>query len=348
MTPVGRDPRRRRVTVKDVAAAANVSPMTVSNVINGRHQFVSEATRKLVEKEIARRNYRVQESARGLRTAYRRSVGIAIVDETRSFLSDHFNAQVVAGLSNVLSRNNHTLMVQGIPPRQFSKSMVVQNFAVDGFCVIMSGPPARRREIVETLIKLDQPVVLIQETGAPEAPDICVVRQDDDGGARVLADHFAARRPSRYLVIRPETEWAAIEARVSAFCQATARLAPEAKVDTIRTATEDFDSVQASVAAYLDSQPLPAAIFGANDRLAIGAMLLLQARGIAIPDQVRIAGFNGFESRRYARPLITTVMSPAYALGERAGQALLDRFAEQQFRERDIVLPVHLDFGETT
>ena len=207
---------------------------------------------------------------------------------------------------------------------------------------------AARREIVETLIKLDQPVVLIQETGAPEAPDICVVRQDDDGGARVLADHFAARRPSRYLVIRPETEWAAIEARVSAFCQATARLAPEAKVDTIRTATEDFDSVQASVAAYLDSQPLPAAIFGANDRLAIGAMLLLQARGIAIPDQVRIAGFNGFESRRYARPLITTVMSPAYALGERAGQALLDRFAEQQFRERDIVLPVHLDFGETT
>ncbi len=348
MMPGDRDPKRRRVTVKDVAAAAKVSPMTVSNVINGRHQFVGEATRKLVEKEIARLNYRVQESARGLRTSYRRSVGIAIVDETQTFLSDHFNAHVVAGLSNVLSRNNHTLMVQGIPPQQFSKSMVTQNFAVDGFCVIMSGPPSRRAEIVDALIRLDQPVVLLQETSAPEAEDICLVRQDDAGGGRVLADHFAARRLARYLVIRPETEWSAIEARVSGFCQAMAHLMPEASIDIVRTATEDFDSVQDSVAAYLAGHPLPDAIFGANDRLAIGAMLLLQARGIAIPGQVRIAGFNGFESRRYARPLITTVMSPAYTIGERAGQILLDRFAGGRFQERDIVLPVHLDFGETT
>jgi len=348
MTAPGPAPKRRRVTIKDVAAAANVSPMTVSNVINGRHQFVGEATRKAVEKEIARLNYRVQESARGLRTSYRRSVGIAIVDETQTFLSDHFNSHVVAGLSNVLSRNNHTLLVQGIPPQQFSKSLVVQNFAVDGFCVIMSGPPARRSEIVDTLIRLDQPVVLIQETDMPPAEDICVVRQDDAGGGRVLADHLAARRLNRYLVIKPETEWPAIEARVAGFCEAIAHLVPGAVIDIVRTATEDFDSVQRSVAAYLDDHPLPDAIFGANDRLAIGAMLLLQARNIAIPGKVRIAGFNGFESRRYARPLITTVISPAYAIGERAAQILLDRFAEHHFRDKDIVLPVHLDPGETT
>lgn len=348
MTAPGPAPKRRRVTIKDVAAAANVSPMTVSNVINGRHQFVGEATRKAVEKEIARLNYRVQESARGLRTSYRRSVGIAIVDETQTFLSDHFNAHVVAGLSNVLSRHNHTLLVQGIPPQQFSKSLVIQNFAVDGFCVIMSGPPARRAEIVDTLVRLDQPVVLIQETAAPRAPDICIVRQDDAGGGRVLADHFAARRLARYLVIKPETEWPAIEARVDGFCEAIRRLVPEASIDIVRTATEDFDSVQRSVAAYLDSHALPDAIFGANDRLAIGAMLLLQAKDIAIPGRVRIAGFNGFESRRYARPLITTVMSPAYAIGERAAEALLERFAGDSFRETDVMLPVHLDPGETT
>jgi len=70
---------------------------------------------------------------------------------------------------------------------------------------------------------------------------------------------------------------------------------------------EDFDSTQAAVAAYLDHHPLPGAIVGANDRLAIAAMSLLESRGIAVPGEVRVTGFNGFESRRYARPLITTV-----------------------------------------
>ena len=133
----------KRVTIKDVAAAAGVSPMTVSNVVNGKHQFVGERTRKAVEREIARLNYRVQHSAWSLRVARRRSVGMIVVDESPAFLSDHFTAHIVAGLTNILSHEDHTVSIQGIRGDRIDKAAIVRNFAVDGFCVIMSG--TRRR-----------------------------------------------------------------------------------------------------------------------------------------------------------------------------------------------------------
>jgi DNA-binding LacI/PurR family transcriptional regulator len=152
----------KRVTIKDVAAAAGVSPMTVSNVVNGKHQFVGERTRKAVEREIARLNYRVQHSAWSLRVARRRSVGMIVVDRSPAFLSDHFTAHIVAGLTNILSHEDHTVSIQGIRGDRIDQAAIVRNFAVDGFCVIMSGTPEARRRIIDSLVRLDQPIVLIQ------------------------------------------------------------------------------------------------------------------------------------------------------------------------------------------
>jgi len=338
----------KRVTIKDVAAAAGVSPMTVSNVVNGKHQFVGERTRKAVEREIARLNYRVQHNARSLRVARRRAVGMIVVDESPAFLSDHFTAHIVAGLTNILSLEDHTVSIQGIRGDQIDKAAIVRNLAVDGFCVIMSGTPQARRQIIDRLVRLDQPVVLIQEPLPPPAGDICIVRQDDAGGGRLIADHLAARRVNHLLVVIPGLEWPAIDERVAGLRQGIAAAGGDIRIDIVETAGEDFDSTQTAVGAWLDRNPLPGAIVGANDRLAIAAMALLEARGVAVPGKVRITGFNGFESRRYARPLITTVKSSVYEMGEQAGRLLLERFGSGHFPVREVVLPVHFDLGETT
>src|SRR5437868_2478320 len=93
----------RRATIKDVAKAAGVSAMTVSNVLNGRLLYVGAATKKRVEREIERLNYRRQANARNLRIAQQRSIGMIIIDQSPFFLADHFTCQVVAGLANVLN-----------------------------------------------------------------------------------------------------------------------------------------------------------------------------------------------------------------------------------------------------
>ena len=121
-----------------------------------------------------------------------------------------------------------------------------------------------------------------------------------------------------------------------------------ARLSLIESASESFADVQSAVARYLAANPPPEAVIGANDPVATAAMLYFMDHGARVPEDVRIVGFNGFEAHRYSRPRLTTVVSAAYALGERAGEAMLARLKEGAFASRDEVLPVQFDPGATT
>ncbi|MDR3470267.1 MAG: LacI family DNA-binding transcriptional regulator [Devosia sp.] len=343
-----KDPRKSRATIKDVAKAAEVSAMTVSNVLNGRMQYVSAATKKRVEREIERLGYRRQANARNLRVAEQRSIGMVIVDESPAFLADFFTCQVVAGLANVLNGADYTLTVQGMPGDQLPQSMIMRNFEVGGFCAMISGPPAERQGVVRLLTELDQPVVVFQEPFEIENADLCVVRQDDRGGGRLIGDHLLARRVTDFLGVVPAQAWPAIESRFEGLRESLAANGAGARLSIIEASSESFADVQEAVAAYLADHPLPGAIVGGNDPIATAAMLYLFDHGVRVPEDVRVVGFNGFEAHRYARPRLTTVISSAYEIGEQAGRAMLKRLETGHFERPEYVLPVHFDLGATT
>jgi len=340
--------QRPRATIKDVAKAAEVSPMTVSNVVNGRMQFVSAATKKRVEREIERLGYRRSSNARNLRVSEQRSIGMVIVDESPAFLADFFTCQVVAGLANVLNHEDYTLTIQGMPGTALAQSMIMRNFEVAGFCAMISGPLEERLAVIDRLAELDQPVVVFQQELASPGPNVCTVRQDDRAGGRLIGDHLQARRVTDLLLVVPRQRWPAVENRIAGVRDSVAAAGGTATVTVLEAASESFADVQAAVAAYLDDHPLPGAIVGANDPVATAAMLLLTDRGVRVPEDVRVVGFNGFEAHRYARPHMTTVLSPAYAIGERAGLAMLARLKSGSFERQDHVLPVVFDAGFTT
>ncbi|MCX5516445.1 hypothetical protein C3941_19110 [Kaistia algarum] len=341
-------PRPKRATIKDVARAAGVSAMTVSNVLNGRQQFVSAATKKRVEREIERLGYRRQANARNLRVAEQRSIGMVIVDEQPAFLADFFTCQVVAGLANVLNHADYTLTVQGMPGEELAHSMIMRNFEVGGFCAMISGTKEARRDAVRQLLALDQPVVVFQENPSLESEDLCVVRQDDRGGGRLIGDHLLARRVEDFLAVVPAQPWPAIEERLAGLRESLAANGGGARLTVVEAASESFADVQDAVARHLANHKLPGAIIGGNDPIATASMLYLFDHDVRVPDDVRVVGFNGFETHRYARPRLTTVDSAAYTLGERAGEAMLKRLETGAFERREYVLPVHFDPGATT
>ena len=343
------EPRKgTRATIKDVARAAGVSPMTVSNVLNGHLQYVGAATKKRVEREIERLNYRRQANARNLRISQQRSIGMVIIDESPAFLADFFTCQVVAGLANVLNRADYTLTVQGTRGDQLAQSMIMRNFEVGGFCAMVSGPPEERREMFRQLAELQQPVVVFQEHLEPAPNDFCIVRQDDKGGGRLIADHLLARRVRSFLAIVPRQSWPAIENRVAGLAESIAANGDGATLTILQSASESFADVQEAVARHLSTNPLPGALVGGNDPIATAAMLYLLDHGVKVPEQVRVVGFNAFEAHRYARPRLTTVKSAAYELGEQAGKAMLQRLDSGQFERPEYVLPVHFELGATT
>jgi len=108
----------------------------------------------------------------------------------------------------------------------------------------------------------------------------------------------------------------------------------------LRCGDEGFAPTQAALADHIDRHGPPDIVIGGNDQMGIAAMKLLAARGLRVPQDVRVSGFNGLDFWRYATPELTTVFSPAYALGETAAAAMLERLSLGAFSFRQKVLPV--------
>ena len=336
-----------RPTLKDVSIAAGVSVMTVSYVIRGRTGAVSDKTREKVKKEIKRLNYRPHVSAQNLRASVSRSIGMVISDDDPAFLNDPFISQLVSGLSNVLSANDYSLDIQGIVPEHFEEANILSKASNDALCAILCGPERERRRNVDFLKSINQPTVVFQEPVRVRGSDIAIIRQEDERAGRELARHLVARKVKKVLFVRSSTDWPAIEQRERGLRSAFDEASRIVECETIESATESFEDVQSAVKQYLAHTKVDA-IVGATDPMGIAAMRVCEDRGINVPSDIKVAGFNGFLARKLATPTLTTVMSPAYDMGRRAGEVLLERLDSGQFERKNIVFPTELLVGNST
>lgn len=341
-----RVPDARPATLQAVARAARVSIMTVSNVVNGRFDMMGADTRVRVERALTTLNYRQHISARSLRLAQHFSVGMVIVDPAPAFLADPFITQVVAGLSNVLGEHGFSFTLVGTPAERLEETVVLRQNATDALCVMLSGAPDVRRRNLRKIAALRQPVVLIQEPARRGGVDVCAVRQDDFGGAHALAHRVLEQGARRLLMLVPALAWPAMEERERGIREATLGY-KRTTLEVLVCGNEDLASTQAALDRSVNPQRLPDAILAGNDQMGIAALKWLQRLGARVPEDVMITGFNAFDFWQYPDPVLTTVRSPAYAIGEVSGKEIMRRLTDKSFSQREIVLPVTIVPGGT-
>lgn len=335
---------QRGVTLKEVAEHAGVTPMTVSNVLNQRSGQVGADTRDKVLAAVERLGYRPHAMARRLRSRQTFAIGMLILDDVPEFLSDPFTTQIVAGLSNIAADKGYSLVLQGVRSTTIENSSLLAQFQTDGLCALLSGPQDLRQSLTKRLIALGAPLVLIQENTS--APGVCTIRQDDRGGAKQVAMHVLGRGARRIIMLLPDEEWPAMierEIGVRLACEAAG-----AELTIVHCGDESVGDTQAALAAALAKYGRPDAIIGGNDRMAMAALRWLASNHIAVPDEVKVTGFNGFDFVAYASPALTTVRSAAYEMGKRAGEELLASFSTGRFSQQDIVLPVKFTPAESS
>jgi LacI family transcriptional regulator len=337
--------KSQRTTLTDVARAAAVSVMTVSNVVRGK--FVLPRNKARVEEAIARLNYRPNLSARSLRTSEARSMGIVIADPDPAFLIDPFISRLVSGLSNYLSSIDYTLDIQGVVPERFASAGILRKDRNDALCAILCGPSALRRQHLAFLRQLDQPVVIFQEVFKSPSLNVALIRQDDLGGGKLIAQLLLKQRARRLVFLRPALDWSAVEQRERGVRLVYSRAGAGNQVTTVQTPSESFDDVRSTVQKYL-SRNVPDAIVAATDSMGVATLKACESMGIEVPKKLIVTGFNGFDLWRYTRPTLTTVMSPAYEMGRHAGSMLVQRLRDGRFQRRNVVFPVTLSAGEST
>ncbi len=335
--------QKRSSTLKEIALEAGVTPMTVSNVLNHRESEVSEKTRERVQAVIDRHRYRPQAAALQLRSQHTHALGMFILDDVPQFLNDPFTTQVVAGLSNIASEKHYSVVLQGVRSDTLLEAPLLARLQTDGVCAILSGSDATRQAVTDRLLSLNVPVVLIQE--AVSNPGVCCVRQDDHDGACQIARYLVERGVRDMMFLTPGEDWPAIAHRyngLKSVCDAVG-----ARLRVVPCGDESLVSTQNAVAAAIESDDMPAAIVGGNDRMAMAAMEYLRQRGLRVPEDIRVTGFNSFDVSAFANPSLVTIRSDAYELGRRAGQELLTNIETGAFTAEDIVLPVDFVAGQS-
>lgn len=340
--------RPRSVTLRDVAKAAGTSSMTVSNVLNNRRGEVSRELAETVRRVAGELGYRPHVSARRLRTQRHMAISVALVDPSPAFLSDPLTAEMLAGLTAVLSSENYSTVLQGIAPQNVESAPFLRSNETDGICLILSGPPEQRRKMMKRAASVGQPILLIQETLPDEITDGASVCLDDRRGARAITAAVATPATGRVVMLMPAQQWPAIQAREAGICEGLADAGCTAPLATIVCENEGLDACQAALAADISANGVPDLLIGGNDQMAIAGMKHLQERGLDIPADVQVFGFNGLGFSRYVTPELTTVFSPAYRLGETVGKAMLHRLADGAFRFREQVIPVEPVMRGTT
>lgn len=336
-----------RVTLADIAAAAGVSVTTASNVVNGRLEMMSDATRARVEDALRVHKYRPDEGARSLRLAQKRLIGLIVIDDSPHFLTDAMNTNIIAGFSNYLSVNGIGLLLAGLKLAALDDTHLIRRDQTDALCVIPSGSIANRRRLYLRLKETRQPILIFQDRAPGFMTDAAAVRQDDYKAGALIAGRVIARGARRMALLTPSQQWPAMIERETGIRSAIEGSDQRIRCDVVVCGSESVADTQQAIARYVDREGLPDAFIGGNDQMAIAALVWALDRHLSVPTDLRVTGFNGFDFAEYVRPRLTTVVSPAYEMGKRGAALLLKRLSDNAFDETDVLFDVALQAGDS-
>jgi LacI family transcriptional regulator len=313
MTALGRG------TVRDVAAQAGVSIATVSRVLNGRGNVASE-TRELVERTV-RDLGRPGPRARG--TA--RPVAGSVVVRCPYLLTDYFGV-IVSSVAETLELHGRPLLLSAGQGAQHSPVLprLAGRPGVAGAVLIL--PPESAEELA-ALQARRFPFVVI-DPRLPPPRDLVAVSAAHAAGARSLTAHLTGFGHRRIGVVAGPREWLASDARLAGHAAALADVGVLSAPELIRHVEPTVEWGRQAARELLELSDRPTALVGFNDKTAVGALLAAEERGLRVPQDVSVGGFDDIDLSRATRPALTTVRQPLSELG-RMAVTLLVRLLER-------------------
>jgi LacI family transcriptional regulator len=302
-------------TIKDVAHEAGVSVATVSRVYNDS-QLVREKTAVRVREVAVRLGYVPHGGARSLSTSRTHTLGVLLPD-----LYGEFFSEVIRGIDQTAQRNGFHLLISSSHDGRPGVEAALRSMRgrVDGLIVMW---PEMNAETAMRNLPAGFPMVLMSAPVGPEAFDVITIANFD--GAHAMVRHLLELGHRRIAIIKgAEGNFDAAE-RLRGY--RAALIEAGVTPDTALEAAGDFSESAGFLATseLLRGDPVPTAVFAANDSMAIGALSALREAGRRVPDDVAVAGFDDIPLARYLDPPLSSVHVDISALGERAAVRLLE------------------------
>jgi LacI family transcriptional regulator len=307
-------------TIKDVAAQAGVSTATVSRVLAGL-DGVRPTLQERVHAAVHQLNYSPNRIARNLRIRRTRTVALVVSD-----IQNPFFTSVVGGIENALQQADYTLLLGNSDENLDREQLYLATLRAEGVVGIILAPTGARAEAYEHLHHTHLPMVVIDR--CPPRLHADSVAVNNSAGAFAAVTHLA-RLGHR---------------RIGCITGPQALRAHDLPVHPSLIRYADFRQPGGSTAmqALLELPEPPTAVFVGNNLMTLGALQTLHERGLQIPSDMAIVGFDDMAWASSLQPPLTAVVQPTYEVGTTAAHLLLARLNDPQRPLQHVVLDTRL------
>lgn len=327
--------RKKRITIKEVAKEAGVAHSTVSRAIND--MAVSPDTKSKILRIAKKLGYQPNLIARGLIKNKTQALAL-ITPELNSYV-----LTILQGIEDVCKRSNYALMLFATEPWQdegLSYSWVIKNWLVDGVLILNI---RHQKDISERIKKLQgegAPFVFINKYLTKE--NINAVGIDNYDGVFKALSHLVNLGHKKIGIINGNLMSVDGFDRYEAYKEALKGF--NLSYDENMVGFGDFNEIDGyeEMKKILCFPTRPTAMFCANDLMAIGAMRAIKEKGLKVPSDIAIVGFDDAEVASLVEPPLTTVRPPLEDIGGRAVELIVDVIKNPQRPKEEIILKTKL------
>ncbi len=329
-----------KVTIQEIAKAANVSPATVSRVMNNS-PLVREDTVKLVRSVMENLGYQPNELARSLRSSNTKTIGVIVSD-----ILNPFYTSVVRGIEDGANASRYNIMLCNTDQKpekeaQYLNALIAKQ--VDGIIIASSYGISNYDEVIGT-----RPVVFIDRRPMPQMSmkyDMVLVQNQQ--GARLAVRHLLDRGYRRIGFIAGQNIYTTSHERLQGYKAALKEAGCRVESELVRNG--DFLGHSGyRLALDLIQKSQCDSVFAANNMILMGVLRAMNELGLRAPDDIGLLTFDDLEWMRYSTPSISAIAQPTYDIGATAIQLLLDRIYGSQKPPQEVVLEVQLLPREST
>jgi LacI family transcriptional regulator len=326
-----------RVTITEIAREAGVSVPTVSRVLNGRAD-VSPRTRAKVEALLERRGYRRAAAAGGTAN---------LVDLVFNDLDSPWAVEIIRGVENVAHAAGVGTVVSAIHRQASSAEQWLLNLrarASDGVILVTSH---LERPVQDELRALNVPMAVVDPAGVP-TPGAPTIGATNWAGGLSATEHLLSLGHRRIGLIAGPPGVLCSRARLDGYRAALEAAGLPYDEELVREGDFYHESGFTGAQALLDLEDPPTAVFASSDQMALGVYEAVRQRGLRVPDDLSVVGFDDLPEVRWCSPPLTTVRQPLVEMGALAARTVLRMVAGEEVESPRVELTTELVVRHST
>ncbi|RKX24024.1 MAG: LacI family transcriptional regulator [Candidatus Zixiibacteriota bacterium] len=325
------------VTIKDVAKRAGVAISTVSYALNNSKSLKPETVMK-VKEAVKELGYRPNLIARSLKTRSTSTIGVIIPD-----IANTFFAQIIRGIEDVSERKNHSVILCNTyenPKKEENYIDLLLNRDIDGLILVGTGHNP------ETLTgKEDLPIVIVDRQLGQSVPSVTV---NNRKGGYLATQHLLEKKSGEILFLSGPLGINTYLERLNGYLDALNEAGIPRHENLIRECGVNYDGGQDVMSDIMEKNLKFDSVFASNDLIALGAYNILIRKGIRVPQDIQIIGYDDIPTSHIVTPGLSTIRQPTYHMGKTSAEILFDIISGGSTVDEHIVLEPTLIPRETT